>query len=581
MPLTLLAESSCDICAEEYDTANPALTPSVVPCGHVVCRRCWSSLQPRVCPFCRAPFNWSDVRTLNCEIAPAAPPGALFGTLNEFKDSLEALPEVDEPPPPEPEADPEPTPREREAAKAQRLLNKLHDAFQREREAGDEDHQDLIGDKRILKTRRFLDQCEERRDYIVLEQATDMLEAFLDMRRRHKRELLALDAHRIEVMEEFAKAFETNMEVRLKQRMEELERQRLEELERQRAAVAPVYYGQYTPASRTTTPYRSPPVAGPLRSFQQIPTTNDHNPMPLAPSIHGSLRRPTYGRTSSPDVRSSPYTSSPAPIAGPSRAASYSSYPQRLEADSIPLLQPPPSARHFTPQPSIEHSHPHATPDPRPPPSRQFSPVIDDATPSTSIRQFPPLRSEAGPPPRAPTARRRALPSEEELERQPIPELPPASPPPADDATGSGDPNCVFSLWRPGRGNVTPDVYVAPSTTRYADLPPRWPGPAPVSAHLDDERPQRRVGARLVYEVGPSKLHTAGDVVLHRAPPSDVSPQGNDGAAPPRMPMQHYRQRSREQVRNYYGPPAPPPPDTRTPGLWSPMDSDSDAARGL
>ncbi|EJD36090.1 hypothetical protein AURDEDRAFT_117163 [Auricularia subglabra TFB-10046 SS5] len=575
MPLTLLPESSCDICAEEYDTTNAALTPSVVPCGHVVCRRCWSALQPRVCPFCRAPFAWSDVRTLNCEIAPAAPSGALFGALSEFKDSLEALPEVDEPAP-EPEPDPEPTPREREAAKAQRLLNKLHDAFQREREAGTREDPDMIGQKRILKTRRFLDQCEERRDYIVLERAMDMLEAFLDQRQQHKQALLEEEAHRITLIETFQQTYDINVEARVKARMEEIERQ---EAERKRAAMAPAYYSHYSPASRSTTPYVSPPAAMPLRSFHQIPASNDHNPMPAAPSIHDSLRRGPYGRLSSPDARSPRYASSPAPIAGPSRVASYSSYSHRVEVDSIPLLQPPPSAGHFAPQPPSEHPHPQPIPIPAPPASRCFSPSIEDGTPPASVRQFPPLRGEAGPPPRAPTARRRALPSEDELERHPSPVVSPSSPPPADDATGSGDPNFVFSLWRPGHGNVTPDVYVAPSSTRLADLPP--PVPAPVSAYLDDARPQRRVGPRSVYKV--ERPADSGELVLHRQISSDVSPpRGNDGAAPPRLPMQHYRQRSREQVRSYYGHPvSQPQPDRRTTGLWSPMDSDSDAVRGL
>ncbi|KZV98334.1 hypothetical protein EXIGLDRAFT_669509 [Exidia glandulosa HHB12029] len=64
--LTVLSSSTCDICARTYKP-DGARTPSVIPCGHILCRGCLSNLDPRACPFCRVPFQWESVKKVHCE----------------------------------------------------------------------------------------------------------------------------------------------------------------------------------------------------------------------------------------------------------------------------------------------------------------------------------------------------------------------------------------------------------------------------------------------------------------------------------------------------------------------------------
>lgn len=39
--------------------------------GHVLCRGCLASLDPRACPYCRQAFRWEDVHKLQCEFRAA------------------------------------------------------------------------------------------------------------------------------------------------------------------------------------------------------------------------------------------------------------------------------------------------------------------------------------------------------------------------------------------------------------------------------------------------------------------------------------------------------------------------------
>lgn len=71
--LTLNADSVCDVCAEEYGPFN---LPRCIPCGHVLCAECASTiiqktsqrLQP-ACPFCREHFTEDGVRVIRIDFS--------------------------------------------------------------------------------------------------------------------------------------------------------------------------------------------------------------------------------------------------------------------------------------------------------------------------------------------------------------------------------------------------------------------------------------------------------------------------------------------------------------------------------
>ncbi|KAF9456308.1 hypothetical protein BDZ94DRAFT_1177986 [Collybia nuda] len=69
--LTLTPGSSCDVCAEEY---GPHCQPHSIPCGHVLCLSCCSTIvektSPRltpVCPFCREHFTSDSARLIRMD----------------------------------------------------------------------------------------------------------------------------------------------------------------------------------------------------------------------------------------------------------------------------------------------------------------------------------------------------------------------------------------------------------------------------------------------------------------------------------------------------------------------------------
>ncbi|KAJ7054149.1 hypothetical protein C8F01DRAFT_1324441 [Mycena amicta] len=69
--LTLTPGSSCDVCAEEY---GPHCLPNSIPCGHVLCASCCTTIAektaPRLspaCPFCRENFSPDAVRLIRLD----------------------------------------------------------------------------------------------------------------------------------------------------------------------------------------------------------------------------------------------------------------------------------------------------------------------------------------------------------------------------------------------------------------------------------------------------------------------------------------------------------------------------------
>ncbi|KAJ7097652.1 hypothetical protein C8R44DRAFT_368955 [Mycena epipterygia] len=69
--LTLNPGSSCDVCAEEY---GPHCLPHSIPCGHVLCSSCCTTIvektSPRLapaCPFCREHFTSDSVRLIRMD----------------------------------------------------------------------------------------------------------------------------------------------------------------------------------------------------------------------------------------------------------------------------------------------------------------------------------------------------------------------------------------------------------------------------------------------------------------------------------------------------------------------------------
>ncbi|KAF7369177.1 RING-type domain-containing protein [Mycena venus] len=69
--LTLNPGSSCDVCAEEY---GPHCLPHSIPCGHVLCSSCCSTIAEKTtsrlspaCPFCRENFTSDSVRLIRMD----------------------------------------------------------------------------------------------------------------------------------------------------------------------------------------------------------------------------------------------------------------------------------------------------------------------------------------------------------------------------------------------------------------------------------------------------------------------------------------------------------------------------------
>ncbi|KAF9025279.1 hypothetical protein BDZ89DRAFT_1161846 [Hymenopellis radicata] len=64
--LTLHPSSTCDICYDLYKGApGTPHAPHSIPCGHVFCKECLTSVVPRLCPFCRHPFAVQTIRKLH------------------------------------------------------------------------------------------------------------------------------------------------------------------------------------------------------------------------------------------------------------------------------------------------------------------------------------------------------------------------------------------------------------------------------------------------------------------------------------------------------------------------------------
>ncbi|KAJ6482481.1 hypothetical protein C8R45DRAFT_303007 [Mycena sanguinolenta] len=68
--LTLSPGSSCDVCAEEY---GPHCLPHSIPCGHVLCSSCCSTIAEKTsrlspaCPFCRENFTSDSIRLIRMD----------------------------------------------------------------------------------------------------------------------------------------------------------------------------------------------------------------------------------------------------------------------------------------------------------------------------------------------------------------------------------------------------------------------------------------------------------------------------------------------------------------------------------
>ncbi|KAI0029507.1 hypothetical protein K488DRAFT_27361, partial [Vararia minispora EC-137] len=67
--LTLESGSLCDVCADEYTSHN---LPHSIPCGHVLCLSCCTSIIEKtskapMCPFCREQFSRSSVRKIRID----------------------------------------------------------------------------------------------------------------------------------------------------------------------------------------------------------------------------------------------------------------------------------------------------------------------------------------------------------------------------------------------------------------------------------------------------------------------------------------------------------------------------------
>ncbi|KAI5122837.1 hypothetical protein M0805_003132 [Coniferiporia weirii] len=78
--LTLNPDSVCDVCAEEYGPFN---LPRCIPCGHVLCESCATTIvektSPRLqpaCPFCREHFTTDTIRVIRIDFSQSSGGGA-------------------------------------------------------------------------------------------------------------------------------------------------------------------------------------------------------------------------------------------------------------------------------------------------------------------------------------------------------------------------------------------------------------------------------------------------------------------------------------------------------------------------
>ncbi|KAH8110185.1 hypothetical protein DFH11DRAFT_1622725, partial [Phellopilus nigrolimitatus] len=74
--LTLNPDSVCDVCAEEYGPFN---LPRCIPCGHVLCESCATTIvektSPRLqpaCPFCREHFTTDTIRVIRIDFSQSS-----------------------------------------------------------------------------------------------------------------------------------------------------------------------------------------------------------------------------------------------------------------------------------------------------------------------------------------------------------------------------------------------------------------------------------------------------------------------------------------------------------------------------
>ncbi|KZV97366.1 hypothetical protein EXIGLDRAFT_379094 [Exidia glandulosa HHB12029] len=556
MPLTLLAESTCDICIDEYADGEQA--PFVLPCGHPLCRRCLHSLQaPRSCPFCRVRLTWNDGRQLVCEIAPAAPEAALFGTAGLHA----ALADDDD----VPEPDPEPTPKELADRKAERLLRKVQDAFLREAEAGRDGHPENVGQTRLDKFRKFRERREMDGDgmgeYATLESAARMLQAFLDQRAQYAEDLAR---KQVEWSEYAEKSRMTWMEhtnhywneiLTLREQVKNLQ-QRVQDS----TPLFPYPYQSSRAPSRTTTPYThtqsSTPL--PLRKFHQVPVNNDHNPMPAPPKL--TSRRPSLAQADQAQTRHASMPNINVAVAGPSRVAAAPSRTPSLDR-SRPIYAEPAgmSFRSRYPEPAAFDTKPILDAVARIPRPRSPSPAtLRHAAPQ------PPSAFTFQPPPPPPTVSHRALPAE-------LPDVDvDAWATPTRRVSSTSRSNSA-SLPSPGVSDTDADAddgqpYIWPSrsraqsptanTSRSVERSTGYTEPTTMTTRPAN-RPSRPPPIRMSYDA-------ATDTMTHYKP---------------QQPAPSYARAPGSGYSTYY-PPPPPPSVPRTGalgGLWGSLDSDSDA----
>ncbi|KAH7101064.1 hypothetical protein BKA62DRAFT_704984 [Auriculariales sp. MPI-PUGE-AT-0066] len=318
MPLTLVGDSTCDICADEYANGSESdgLVPAVLPCGHVLCRSCIANVAlhtqssqnsfffgpppPHLliahCPFCRMRFNPEhDVRTLVCDVAPKPPP-APPSPLHIPTPIRESSPDPastsalrqDLPHAQLVEDDGEAAERERLQKKVNRLLRLLRSALDSEIEAGDNGTKEGIGAEALRKARKFLARHEDQRrererergmdpdeedpdEHLGLTTAVRILEAFLQQKEQHHRQLMIKDASWNEYITSFNNTWK-QYTTDLYDHNVTLRKQLAERL--------------LAPAAAPMPRLMSPPITGEryrenqrLRAFSPPPSF-DHNPMP-------------------------------------------------------------------------------------------------------------------------------------------------------------------------------------------------------------------------------------------------------------------------------------------------------------
>jgi hypothetical protein len=54
---------TCKVCFERFDQGQRQKA-AIFPCGHLFCVRCLTSLHPKSCPTCRAPFTANEILKL-------------------------------------------------------------------------------------------------------------------------------------------------------------------------------------------------------------------------------------------------------------------------------------------------------------------------------------------------------------------------------------------------------------------------------------------------------------------------------------------------------------------------------------